>query len=93
MDRCHLNVILHFLSICLMGALMLLLQIVRAEEGRLSEKQLPVTDLTLVCGMGTTKHCPPCVPSRIVPDSVTGAWFSFEFLLLNFVIFCWESFK
>lgn len=27
MDRCHLNVILHFLSICLMVALMLLLQI------------------------------------------------------------------
>lgn len=93
MDRCHLNVILHFLSICLMVALMLLLQIVHAEEGRLSKKQLPVTDLTLVCGMGIANHCPPHVPSHIVPDPVMGAWFSFEFLLLNFVIFCWESFK
>lgn len=32
MDRCHLNVILHFLSICLMVALMLLLQIIHTEE-------------------------------------------------------------
>lgn len=76
-----------------MVALMLLLQIVHAEEGGQSKKQLPVTDLTLVCGTGTAKHRPSHVPSRIVPDSVMGAWFSFEFLLLNFVIFCWESFK
>lgn len=76
-----------------MVALMLLLQIIHTEEGRLSKKQLPVTDLTLVCGMGTAKLCPSHVPRRIVPDSVMSAWFSFEFLLLNFVIFCSESFK
>lgn len=93
MDRCHLNVILHFLSICLMVALMLFLQIVHAEEGRLSKQQHPVTELMLVCGMGTAQHCPSHAPALTVPDSVTGACFSFEFLLLNFVIFCSKSFK
>ena len=83
MDRCHLNVILHFLSICLMAALMLLLQIVHAEEGRLSTKQLPVTGRTLACAVGTAEHCPARVPSCTVPDSAAGAWLSFAFLLLN----------
>lgn len=93
MDRCHLNVILHFLSICLMVALMLFLQIVQAEEGRLSKQQHPVTELMLVCGMGTADHCPSHAPALAVPDSATGACFSLEFLLLNFVIFCSKSFK
>lgn len=87
MDRCHLNVILHFLSICLMVALMLFLQIVHAEEGRLSKQQHPVTELMLVCGMGTAEQCPSHAPGLAVPDSVMAACFSFEFLLLN-VIFC-----
>lgn len=93
MDRCHLNVILHFLSICLMVASMVFLQIVHAEEGRLSKQQHPVTELMLVCGMGTAEHCPSHAPELTVPDSVMGACLSFEFLLLNLVIFCWKSFK
>lgn len=75
MDRCHLNVILHFLSICLMVALMLLLQIVHA-GGEPGEEQLPVTDPLLVCGTGTAGHCPEHVPSCCLPGSVMAACFS-----------------
>lgn len=53
--------------------------------GKAEQGAAPVTDLTLLCDTGAQKHGPSHVPSRIVPDSVMGAWFSFRFLLLNFI--------
>lgn len=70
-----------------MVALMLFLQIVHAEEGRLSKQQHPVTELMLVCGMGTAEHCSSHAPGLTVPDSVMSACSSLAFLLLTFVIF------